>query len=99
MAGKVNINIWIVYWIFTRKIAHDGITYKRLVNLTIGFFSTEPSMQEKLENKRKGIEGVNYMLRLTRIENKNSFKDEIRETKKNDKAKQKQIKQCGRWKT
>ena len=87
-----------MYRIFTRKLAHDGVTYKRLVDLTIGFFSTEPSVQEKLKNKRKGIGEVNYMIRLKGIDNKLTFKDEIRETKKNDKAKQKQIQQCGRRK-
>ena len=48
-----------MYWIFARKIAHDGVTYKRLVDLTIGFFSNEPSVQEKLEIKRKGTGRVN----------------------------------------
>ena len=90
---------WVMYRIFTRKLAHDGVTYKRLVDLTIGFFSTEPSVQEKLKNKRKGIGEVNYMLRLKGIDNKLTFQDEIRETKNNDKAKQKQIQQCGRRKT
>ena len=56
-----------MYWIFARKIAHDGVTYKRLVDLTIGFFSNEPSVQEKLEIKRKGTGRVNNILWLKHI--------------------------------
>ena len=56
-----------MYWIFTRKTAHDGVIYKRLVDLTIDFFSNEPSVQEKLEIKRKGTGRVNYIVWLKHI--------------------------------
>ena len=59
-----------MYWIFTRKTAHDGVIYKRLGDLTIDFFSNEPSVQEKLENKGKRIGRVNHIVRLKNIEKK-----------------------------
>ena len=59
-----------MYWIFTRKTAHDGVIYKRLVDLTIDFFSNEPSVQEKLKDKGESIGRVNHIVRLKNIEKK-----------------------------
>ena len=55
---KLNI---VIHCISTRDKSLDGITYKRLVELTIGFFSTEQSVQDKLENGSKRLEMVKYI--------------------------------------
>ena len=47
--------------IFVREKVHDGVTYKRLVELTIGFFNTEASVQEKLGHKNRELGKVRYI--------------------------------------
>merc|ERR1711892_1543187 len=44
-----------------REKVHDGVTYKRLVELTIGFFNTEASVQEKLGHKNRELEELKTM--------------------------------------
>ena len=39
--------------IFSRVKVQDGISYKKLVELTINFFSSNQNVQEKLESKMK----------------------------------------------
>ena len=62
---KLNI---LILCISTREKSLDGITYKRLVELTIGFFSTEQSVQDKLENGSKRLEMVKYKTMLRFIQ-------------------------------
>jgi len=42
-----------LYIIFARVKVQDGISYKKLVELTINFFSSNQNVQQKLESKMK----------------------------------------------
>ena len=44
---------------FARIKIQDGISYKKLVELTINFFSSDQNVQEKLESKIKEVSKVN----------------------------------------